>query len=86
MKLFTFRLFHPQAAEPEGVVATLPARSKRHAEEILSREFFFSQDVVNGHMFDVVFLRAAEIPASAVVDSVIVVQGPDGRVFEKAFK
>lgn len=85
MKLFTFRLFHPQAAEAEGVVATLPARSKKHAEEILAREFFFSQTLINGHMFDVVFVRSAEIPASAEVKNVITVQTPQGSVFEKAF-
>ena len=86
MRLFTFKLYHPQARGQDGVIATLPAKDRQEAEAILSREFFFKQDVVNGHMFDVVFIRAADVRPGTEFDKVIRVQTVSGEVFEKAFK
>jgi hypothetical protein len=85
MRLFTFKLYHPQAAEQDGVLAVLPARTRQEAEAILRREFFFKQDLINGHLFDVVFVRAADAPPGLQLEKVIKVQTVDGKVYEKAF-
>jgi hypothetical protein len=91
MKLFTFKLDHPQAENyGEGVIATLPARSRKEAETILAKEFMFHDNSpVNGYMFDVTFIRSADLPAASAFsmpDKVIRVQTPDGGIWEKAFK
>jgi hypothetical protein len=83
MKLFSFRVTHPQAEE-SAILASVPARNVEEARYYLDREFFFAQDLVNGYMFDVEFVRSADIPRSVKSD-VIVTQLPDGRVMEKAF-
>jgi hypothetical protein len=91
MKLFTFKLDHPQAENyGSGVIASLPARSRKEAEAILAKEFMFHENSpINGYLFDITFVRAAELPAAsafAVEEKVIRVQTPDGGVWEKAFK
>lgn len=83
MKLFTFRIIHPQAEE-SAIVASVPARTVEDARYILDKEFFFAQSLVNGYLFDVEFIRSADIPSNVRRD-VIVTQMPDGRVMEKAF-
>lgn len=85
MRLYTFTLHHPQASDSDGVIATLPASSKQEAQRILSKEFFFNQELVNGYLFEANFLRVADLPEGVAPDKVIRVQTSTG-VFEKAFK
>ena len=84
MKLFTFSVSHPQAEE-SAITAVVPARNVEDARYLLDKEFFFAQDVVNGYLFDVEFIRSADIPQSMKRLDVMTMHLPDGRVMEKAF-
>lgn len=84
MKLFTFSISHPQTEE-KSVTAVVPARTVEDARYLLDKEFFFAQQLVNGYMFDVEFIRSAEAPPSMKRFDVMTVHMQDGRTFEKAF-
>ena len=84
MKLFTFSISHPQS-EDSSITAVVPARTVEDARYLLDKEFFFAQDVVNGYLFDVEFIRSADIPRSVKRLDVMTMHLPDGRVMEKAF-
>ena len=84
MKLFTFSISHPQS-EDSAITAVVPARNVEEARYLLDKEFFFAQDLVNGYMFDVEFIRSADIPRSMKRTDVMTMHLSDGRVLEKAF-
>lgn len=84
MKLFTFNISHPQAEE-STITAVVPARNVEDARYLLDKEFFFAQELVNGYLFDVEFIRSADVPRSMKRTDVMTMHLPDGRVMEKAF-
>lgn len=76
MKIYTFELAHPTAGT-RPAVATFAASSRDEAQRVIQEEF--------GRIFNVKFVRAADLPTGSNFKRIITVKGPDGQEFEKAF-
>lgn len=83
MLQFFFEVHHPQAdIEPLSLLIT--AESEEAARAILSKEIFFAQDIINGHLFDLVLIAADRIDETDHV-RLITVKTPDGEFLQKAY-